>query len=192
VKAASMRAAAVITVLSLVVPHTEGALRFKLGLVAGYHPVDDASYQSIYGTGGFMYGVTAGIQFSKLIEARAEFDIFKDSGTMTTSGEGLSLTLKPQFVALRLTPWQAGRLRPFVGAGLGKVSIREEYPERISDYSSSTNLSLIEAGVYFRMMNHLDLAAELRWTNAKATSSAWEQDVDIGGFRPCLAITYTF
>jgi hypothetical protein len=192
VKAAYIRAAAIIIMLSFVVPQTEGALRFKLGLAAGYHPVDDASYQSIYGTGGLMYGVTAGVQFSKMIEARAEFDIFKDSGTMTTSGEDLSLTLKPQFVALRLTPWQAGRFRPFVGAGLGKMSIREEYPERISDYSSSTDLSLVEAGVYFRMVDHIDLAAELRWTNAKATSTAWELDVDLGGLRPCLAITYTF
>jgi hypothetical protein len=192
VKTASIHAAAFVIMLSLIVPQAEGALRFKLGLAAGYHPVDDASYQSIYGNGGFMYGVTAGVQFSKLIEARAEFDIFKDSGTMTTSGEDLSLTLKPQFVAFRLTPWQAGRFRPFIGAGLGKISIREEYPERISDYSSSTDLSLVEAGIYFRVMNHLDLAAELRWTNAKATSSAWEQEVDLGGFRPCLAITYTF
>jgi hypothetical protein len=187
-----MRAAAVIIILSLVVPRTEGALRFKLGLAAGYHPVKDASYQSAYGTGGFMYGVNAGIQFSKLVEARAEFDIFKDSGTMTTSGEDLSLTLKPQFIALRLTPLQAGRFRPFVGAGLGKMSIREEYPDRISDYSSSTNLSLVEAGVYFGIVNHVDIAAELRWTNAKATSTAWERDIDLGGFRPCLAITYTF
>lgn len=191
-KAVFMRAALVIITLSLVVPRTEGALRFKLGLAAGYHPVEDASYQSVYGTGGFMYGVNAGVQFSKLIEARVEFDIFKDSGTMTTSGEDLSLTLKHRFIAFRLTPLQAGRFRPFVGAGLGKMSIQEDYPDRISDYSGSANLSLVEAGVYFRIVNHLDIAAELRWMNAKATSTAWQQDIDLGGFRPCLAITYMF
>ena len=191
-KAALVRAAVGIIMLSLLVPRTEGALRFKLGLAAGHHPVDDASYRSIYGTGGLMYGVNAGVRFSKLVEARAEFDFFEDSGAMTSSGENLALTLKPQFVALRLTPWQAGRFRPFVGAGLGKMSVREKYPERISDFSGSATLSLVEAGVYFRIVDHIDLAAELRWMNAQAASTAWERDIDLGGFRPCLGITYTF
>lgn len=191
-KAVLVRAAVSIIVLSLLVPRTEGALRFKLGLAAGHHPVDDASYRSIYGTGGLMYGVNVGVRVSKFVEARAEIDFFKDGGAMTSSGENLALMLKPQFVALRLTPWQAGRFRPFVGAGLGKMLVREKYPERISDYSGSTTLSLLEAGVNFRIVNHIDLAAELRWMNANATSTAWERDIDLGGFRPCLGLTYTF
>lgn len=191
-KEGSVHAAVVIVMLALAVPPTEGAARFKLGLVAGYHPVDDATYQSIYGSGGLMYGVNAGVQFSKLFELRAEFDIFKDKGTMTASGEDLSLTLKPQFIAIRLTPWEAGRFRPFIGAGLGKMSIREEYPDRIPDYSGSANLSLFEAGVYCRIVDHIHLAAELRWMNAKAMATGWEEEIDLGGLRPCLGVTYTF
>jgi hypothetical protein len=186
------RAAVAVLMLTLATARMEGAAHFKLGLVAGYHPVDDATYQSIYGTGGFMYGVNAGVQFSKLFEVRAEFDVFRDKGTMTASGEDLALTLKPQFVAIRLTPWEIGRFRPFVGAGLGKMSIKEEYPERISDYSGSSNLSLFEAGVYCRIVAHVHLAAELRWMNAKAMSTGWEEDIDLGGLRPCLGLTYTF
>ena len=127
-KAALVRAAVVIIVLSLLVPRTEGALRFKLGLTAGYHPVDDDSYRSIYGTGGLMYGVNAGVRFSNLVEARAEFDFFEDSGAMTSSGENLALTLKPQFVALRLTPWQAGRFRPFSGPDWGRCPSGKNIP----------------------------------------------------------------
>ncbi len=169
----------------------QAAMRISLGLVGGRHPVDDDAYRSIYGNGSFMAGVRAGLR-SRLVEIRAELDLSKDHGAMTESGEDLALTLKSQILALRIVPIETGRLRAFVGAGLGTMSIRESYPERIEDYTGSATLSMVEAGVDLRLMSHLSFAAEMRYVNAKADTSMGEGRIDLGGLRPCLGVTYTF
>src|SRR5512142_2668520 len=125
--------ALVVGMVGLMAVPGQAAMHVSLGLVGGRHPVDDDAYRSIYGSGGFMAGARVGLR-SRLVEIRAELDLSKDRGAMTASGEDLALTLRSQILALRIVPIETGRLRAFAGAGVGTMSIRESYPDRIEDY----------------------------------------------------------
>lgn len=185
-----IRTIAVIGALALVgVPAQAG---FKLGLSAYYFSFKDATYESFYGSGGPAFGASAGLETSKIFEIRAEIGSFKDKGAMSVSGQPLTLTLRPFLISVRLRPLKLGRFRPYVGAGLGTMAIREDYPEGISDYSDSSGLSMLEAGIDFSLMKRVHLAAGLRFTNAKATSASLDQTIELGGMRPGLEISYTF
>ncbi len=165
---------------------------FKLGLSTSYFSFNDSMYKSIYGSGGIAFGASATLETSKVFEIRAELNLFKDKGAMTASGQDLTLTLRPAILSVRLRPLEFGRFRPYVGAGLGTIPVREDYPEGISDYSDSANLSMFEIGVYLRLAARVHIAAGLRFMNANVTTISLDQTIDLGGMRPGLEISYTF
>jgi opacity protein-like surface antigen len=189
-KKAVVRAIALLVALMLAV--LPGQAGFKFGLSAQFFSIADATYKDIYGGGGPAFGASATLVTSKVLEIRAEIDSFKDTGAMIPSGRDLTLTLRPVFLSVRLTPVALGRFRPYAGAGLGTMAIRENYPEGISDYSESTTISQLEAGVYVRLAKRIDLAAGFRFMNAKSTSSTLDQTVKLGGIRPSMELSYTF
>jgi hypothetical protein len=72
------------------------------------------------------------------------------------------------------------------------MSIRESYPERISNYADSAGLALFEAGSYIRVTSRIHAVAAVRYMSAKATSGVMDQTIKLGGIRPSLGFTYTF
>jgi hypothetical protein len=188
-KAAAHLIALVVALTLAVLPGQAG---FKFGLSAQFFSFADATYKDIYGSGGPAFGASATLVTSKILEIRAEINSFKDTGAMIPSGRDLTLTLRPVFLSVRLTPLAIGRFRPYVGAGFGTMAIREDYPEGISDYSGSSTISQLEAGVYIKLVKRVNLAAGVRFMNAKATSSTLDQTIELGGTRPSLELSYTF
>lgn len=191
-KSRSIRTVIIAAALVLACIPAQGAVRFKLGLAANYFAVSDPNYERVYGSGGAAIGASVALQVSKVFEIRAEIGAFNDKGAMTVSGADLSLSLRPLVLSVRATPLQLGRFRPFIGVGIGTMSIKEDYPDPISDYSETANLSMFEAGVYFGLTERVHIAAGLRFTSAKATSPYLDQTIDLGGMRPGLEISYMF
>jgi len=143
---------------------TYGTTRFAAR--ESFEAVTEASSKTGIGIGGTVTGlwrgvfVDAGFSQQKVLGQR----VFVDQGTVYSLGIPVRITLRPVDVA---AGWrlQAGRVSPYVGAGLAYLSYKEESDFSVSgdDVDERKTGPLVLLGVDVRLVRLLKIGGELRY-----------------------------
>ena len=165
----------------------QGAIKFRVGGSAAYYIPQEAAYKSIYGTGNLMLGVILGLDVTKRLEFRAEFNHFRDKGAMTINKEGLTFTNQFIIAGLRFRVVNTRLLSPYLGLGIGSCSYKEQYPARLGDVSGRADCSHAELGNYLQMLKNIRLDFNLRYIISRSSA-----DIKLGGWRTGIGVDLAF
>ena len=165
------------------------AFSVRLGGSLGYYALSDSVIKNIYGSGGIQFGGFLAMGLGKRLELRAEAGLFKATGKMTVSKELIDLSETLLTAGLRFQVLDK-KLSPYLGAGVGLVNYKEDYPDRFQDVSDSAFGFYGEGGIYLFAGRHFLLDLNIRYLSAGA--DGFEEKVNLGGVRAGLNVGVKF
>ena len=165
------------------------AFSVRLGGSISYYALSDSVINNIYGSGGIQFGGFLAMGLGKSLELRAEAGSFKATGKMTVSKELIDLSEILLTAGLRFQVLDK-KLSPYLGAGVGIVNYKENYPNRFEDVSDSAFGFYGESGIYLFAGRHFLLDLNIRYLSAGA--DGFEEKVNLGGIRAGLNIGLRF
>lgn len=161
----------------------------SLALRAGFQAPAAAEFSDIYG-GGTAYGGRLDVRLTKSLSVWAGADYFAKTGELTFTGEETRIRIIPVTAGLRVRLGSAG-LRPYLAAGVGSFSYKEE--NVLGTVSGSVVGFLGEAGLLIRVAEGLSLDVYGRYLSAR--TRAEEPDIlagELGGFQGGLGLVIGF
>lgn len=161
----------------------------SLALRAGFQAPMSAEFSDIY-RGGIVYGGQLDVRLAKSLSVWAGADYFAKAGELTFTGEETRIRIIPLTAGLRVCLGSAS-LRPYLAAGVGSFSYKEE--SVLGTVSGSVFGLLGEAGLRIRVAKSLSLDVYGRYSSAK--TKAEEPDIlagELGGFQGGLGLVIGF
>lgn len=164
----------------------------RLGLFLGFFNKPDELSKELYGSGNLMYGSYFVFDLGWRFEARVELNHFRDKGKTTVSKEEIRFSMTQYLLGTRLRILGGDRkINPYIGAGIGPSTFKEEVPTRSVEYSGTIRGSkYFEAGIYSRLKGKFHLDFNFRYL--KADVDPLDEVIHLGGIRFGVGIEYRF
>jgi outer membrane protein W len=162
------------------------AERVSLEVKGAYFLPTEQVFRDVYG-GGPAYGAEIGVGLMAGLSLWAGADYFTKKGQLTFTGEDTEITLMPVSGGLRYT-LGAGRLRPYVGAGVVYVKYKETSVIGTVDKGDVGFLG--QVGVRFKVAGGFFLDVQARYSVCKAKPG--DVTADLGGLQAGLGLGIAF
>jgi len=163
---------------------------FSIGLGVGYISKNDENFKEVYGE-----GMSAMFHLSYTI--KDTYEVFMDvahyqaTGIIDIIDLETKVVLAPIYVGLKYL-FDAGKLKPYLGAAWTVFNIKETNDYRPSaSFSTNHGVSLL-AGLYFELAKNLNLFGDFRYEIGKVTIEDFDEEVDQAGLRFHLGLSYNF
>jgi outer membrane protein W len=160
--------------------------RFSFSVGAGSRSFTNELYKEVYGKSSTTYNVDLGYQLIKNIEAFLHTDYFKKDGFTTYTKDASTLKITPiefgmRYLVILMKKNDGIRVIPYVGAGLGYYSIKED--SIIGSFKQNRTGFLMEFGLrtYVYKSFFIDLKGKNVSLKTKVTDQA-KAVVKLGGF----------
>jgi hypothetical protein len=168
-----------------------GAGTFSLSVGAGYRNFSEALFKDVYGSAPMTVNVDVGVRVWKSLEIFLHTDYLKVEGKTTHTKEDTTLTIFPIELGVRylanvsITKSCRMKLFPYLGAGGGYYSIKEENP--IGSVNENRVGFFAEGGLRFYPVKSFFIDAKLKQVVLKS-----ENGTRLGGFAYMGSIGVSF
>ncbi|NIM13741.1 MAG: outer membrane beta-barrel protein [Candidatus Aminicenantes bacterium] len=167
------------------------AKTFSLSVGAGYRNFSEDLFKEVYGNAPMTINVDLGVRVWKSLEIFVHTDYLKVEGETTLTKEDTTLTIFPIELGARylanvsITKSCRMKLFPYIGAGAGYYSIKEENP--IGTVDENRVGFFAEGGLRFYPMKSFFIDAKLKQVVLKS-----ENGTNLGGFAYMGSIGVSF
>jgi opacity protein-like surface antigen len=160
-----------------------GADKFRAGLEAGYFAPNDEDFTSIYGSGGFAFGINCGYCIINNVELYTALDFYSAEGKTTISEQTVNLNLT-NLRAGGFYIFCLGDFKPKVGAGLSITFAKEDNPW--GGFNDNGLGWYIAAGVEYPLTEKLIAGVEFVYNDVKIAGDFGDENV--GGISALMTL----
>lgn len=132
-----------------------GLKTFSLSVGVGMRTFSEEAYKDVYDSGGMSFNVELGVKVMGNLEVFLHTDLFSVDGELTYTMEESKMTITPIEVGarylLKINKDCKPKLFPYIGAGAGYYSVKEE--NFIGTYDESKLGFFAEGGLRYYIMS---------------------------------------